>query len=174
MKPNMEIPLSPPGSPTPDVDEKFGHFLKLKKQGIHFNAKLASSSALKNPSLLHKLMQFAAVEDEMQYATTLPTTLWDPLGFPEWAYKEGLGSAQKELSQKKEEVRAKTQRENIEFVSAGNSADSSKVGALRILGGSKGSRGSAVERVMAGLNREDQTAKPHGRSPKRRKRSRSK
>jgi len=172
-KPNLEIPSSPPASPTPDADQKFAHFLELKKQGIHFNAKLASSSALKNPSLLPKLMQFAAVEDEKQYATTLPTVLWDPLGFPEWAYKEELASAQKEVSKKKEEERAETQRESIDFVSAGTSAQTSRGGTPGIPGGMKGMRGSAAERVMAGLDRERKAVEGRWRSPKRRKRSRS-
>lgn len=172
-KANLDIPPSPPGSPTPDADGKFAHFLKLKKQGIHFNAKLASSSALKNPSLLPKMMQFAAVEDEKQYGTTLPTVLWDPLGFPQWAYKEGLASGQKEVLKKKEEERVEIQRESIDFVSAGTSARSSRGGTPGILGGTKGMRGSAAERVMAGLDRERKAGEGRWRSPKRRKRSRS-
>lgn len=172
-KPNLDIPPSPPGSPIPGPDQKFAHFLELKKQGIHFNAKLASSSALKNPSLLPKLMQSAAVGHEKQYATTLSTELWDPLGFPEWAYKEELGVAQKEVSKKKEEERAKTQRESIDFVFARTSTPSSGGGTLGITDGAKGMRGSAAERVMAGLDRERKAVEERSRSPKRRKQSRS-
>lgn len=65
--PNFDIPPSPPGSPNPGAEDKFAHFLGLKRQGVHFNAKLASSASLKNPSLLPKLMQFAGVEDQRQY-----------------------------------------------------------------------------------------------------------
>ena len=65
--PNLDIPPSPPGSPMSGIDDKFAHFLELKRQGIHFNAKLATSAALKNPSLLPKLMQFSNIEDRQQY-----------------------------------------------------------------------------------------------------------
>ena len=195
--PNLDIPPSPPGSPTPGADRKFAHFMQLKQQGVHFNAKLATSSALKNPSLLPKLMEFAGVKDQQQYATTLPPDLWDPEGFPDFAYKEGLAKSQKEISKRKEEEKAKATREGIEFVSATDSGQPGR-GVTPGMGvGSKAIRGSAAERVMAGLDR-DRTSSPkmgaagprkemerrggktdgvppagNSRSPKRRKRSRS-
>ena len=197
--PNLDIPPSPPGSPPPGVDEKFSHFLKLKKQGVHFNEKLARSSALKNPSLLKKLMDFAGVEEHEQYATTLPKELWDPTGFPPWAYIEELTKSQQEVTKRKEEERLRTQRESIDFVPAATLGDSIRTGNSSSNTGSKGSRASAAERVMAGLDRErlrspqvsnlatrsgvDRKTLPHGddtrkhscrsRSPGRRKRSRS-
>ena len=195
--PNLDIPPSPPGSPAPGADQKFAHFLQLKQQDVHFNAKLASSSALKNPSLLPKLMEFAGVKDQHQYATTLPTHLWDPEGFPEFAYKEELAKSQKEISKRKEEEKAKATREGIEFVSATNSGQSS-LGVTPGIGvGSKAVRRSAAERVMAGLDRDRKSSPKMGaagpkkemerrggkmdgappaassRSPRRRKRSRS-
>ena len=115
IQPNLDIPQSPLGSPTLGA-EKFSHFLNLKKQGIHFNIKLASSSALKNPSLLPRLMGFAGVGSELQYTTTLPTELWDPVGLPTWAYKEGLAEAQHRRSKTKQEEKARLQRETIDFV----------------------------------------------------------
>lgn len=169
-EPNLDIPPSPPGSPNPGTDQKFAHFLDLKRQGIHFNAKLASSSALRNPSLLPKLMQSAAINSPMQYATTLPVDLWDPTGFPDWAYKEELAISQKQILTKKDEERMKTQRESIDFVSASNSTRSSKE-PTGPLNSAKGLRVSAAERVMAGL--EGKTVEGRSRSPKRRKRSRS-
>ena len=144
--PNLDIPQSPLGSPTQGADQKLAQFLEVKKQGVHFNAKLASSSALKNPSLLPKLMNFAGVGSERQYTTTLPTELWDPTVFPTWAYKEKLAEAQHKLS-KQEEERVKLQRERIEFVVSGTTGHPSGVVAP------KGSRASAAERVMAGLSK---------------------
>lgn len=153
--PNLNIPPSPPGSPAPGTERKIVHFLELKKQGVHFNTKLASSSALKNPSLLPKLMQSAGVENEKQYSTTLPERVWDPVGLPRWAYKEELGVAQQETLKRKEEERANTQRESIDFVSANTSGPSSRGGTPEVGSvGTKGMRGSAAERVMAGLDRE--------------------
>lgn len=150
-KPDLNIPQSPLGSPEPGTDQKFSHFLELKRQGIHFNTKLASSSALKNPSLLAKLMDFAGVGSKVQYTTTLPTELWDPMGFPTWAYKEELAEAQHGLSKKKEEERVGLQRESIDFVADGSS------GQMSGLVVPKGSRASAAERVMVGLGKNRKT-----------------
>lgn len=190
-KPNLDIPPSPPGSPNLGADQKFAHFLELKKQGVHFNAKLASSSALKNPSLLPKLMDFAGLDEPQQYATTLPVDLWDPAGFPEWAYKEELLKFQQSTLKRKEEEKAKASRESIDFVSATNSGQSSRGGIPGFGADSKAARGSALERVMAGLDPERWTSSPSlnverrggrmdgvrsrgsSRSPKKRKRTRS-
>ena len=144
-KPNLDIPQSPLGSPTLGADQKFSHFLKLKKQGIHFNTKLGSSSALKNPSLLPKLMDFAGVGSEWQYTTTLSTELWDPAALPTWCYKEELAEAQHILSKRKEEEGV---RESIAFVATGTPRKS------RGLSVGKVTKASAAERVMAGLDKD--------------------
>jgi hypothetical protein len=188
--PNLDIPPSPPGSPNPGADQKFAHFLELKKQGVHFNAKLALSSALKNPSLLPRLMDFAGLDEQQQYATTLPVGLWDPAGFPEWAYKEELLKSQQSVLKKKEEE-TKAPREGIDFVGATHSSQSSRGATPGFGTGSKALKGSALDRVMAGLDPERRASLPSSnlerrggrvegvrsggssRSPKRRKRSRS-
>lgn len=195
--PNFEIPPSPPGSPPPGMEKKFEHFLDLKKQGVHFNEKLAKSSALKNPGLLQKLMEFAGVDEEDQYNTTLSEDAWNPKGFPVWAFKEELAKSQQEMTMKKEAERSLLQRESIDFVSATNDGESLKDGAPGTIVSTRGARTSAAERVMAGLDR-GRVGSPHGdsgnnrrdaerrvsrldatrsmmgpRSPKRRKRSRS-
>lgn len=148
-KPNVDIPPSPPGSPATGTDQKFMHFLDLKRQGVHFNVKLAASSALQNPSLLPKLLKSAGVDDNQQYANLLPTGLCDPAVLPIWAYKEELAKAQQDTHKKKQEERANAQRESIDFVTASNLRKSGKGGPF---GGAKG-RTSAAERVMAGLDR---------------------
>ncbi|KAI4201090.1 MAG: hypothetical protein LQ350_003519 [Teloschistes chrysophthalmus] len=117
--PNLDIPSSPPGSPPPEMTQKFDNFLQLKKQGIHFNEKLADSSALKNPMLLHKLTASAGLAENDQYATALSTNLWDPTGFPDWAYKEGLAKSQQRIAEERKAESTRTQRERLDFVSAG-------------------------------------------------------
>ena len=149
--PEFDIPPSPPGSPTRG-GEKFVHFLELKQEGFHFNAKLAASSALKNPSLLPKLMESAGLEGSVQYSTTLPLELWDPLKFPEQAYKEMLGKSQQEMTKKKEKERAKGQQGSIDFVSAHNPTQPSRGGAP--VTSIKATGRSAAEKIMAGLDRE--------------------
>ncbi|KAI1078304.1 HCNGP-like protein-domain-containing protein [Whalleya microplaca] len=119
--PNMDIPPSPPGSPAPAVNKKFEQFLELKKQGVHFNSKIAQSTALKNPALMDKLLNFAEIDQKAQYATTLGTDIWDPAGFPRWAYKEQLKQSQTEITQS----RARSKGSPVKFVPpAGESTQS--------------------------------------------------
>ncbi|KAH7163230.1 HCNGP-like protein-domain-containing protein [Dactylonectria estremocensis] len=114
--PNMDIPPSPPGSPQPGANKKIEQFLDLKKKGIHFNAKLEQSSALKNPGLMDKLMAFAEIDDGGQYSTTLPTDLWDPNGFPDWAFKDKLRRSVEKLAKEKELEKASNVRTTVDFV----------------------------------------------------------
>jgi hypothetical protein len=148
--PNFDIPPSPPGSPPPATSKKFARFLELKKQGIHFNEKLEKSSALKNPNLLLKLMDFAGIDDKDQYATALPEELAVPTSFPAWAYADQLNKTQQKTLKKREEEQAKKQREAIDFVPATGSGQSSRAATP---GGNR-VPASAAERVMAGLDRE--------------------
>ncbi|KAL4797367.1 HCNGP-like protein-domain-containing protein [Aspergillus venezuelensis] len=123
--PNLNIPPSPPGSPNASANGKFAHFLLLKKQDVHFNDKLASSTSLKNPSLLKKMMEHTGIDEQAQYSNSLPPDLWDVPLLPSWGYKEELAKAQGELNAKSEERRVKGQRDTIEFVS-----DSSGTGSV--------------------------------------------
>ena len=149
--PNYDIPPSPPGSPISSTNTKFKHFLDLKKQGIHFNEKLAKSSALKNPSLMQKLMDFSEIDDVGQYATTLPKDLWNPEGFPEYAYKEDLAKSQQKTLKRKDEEKLRGPRESVDFVPTTASTESSRSG-TPAAGGRTGQK-SAAERIMAGLDR---------------------
>lgn len=127
--PNMDIPTSPPLSPSQSTAQaaltaKFEKFLELKrKKGTHFNARIADSHALKNPPLMDKLLSFVgvgvgfeagAVEGTEQYATTLPTELWDPAAFPEWAYRGPLRKSQETLQKE----RGRERGEAVQFVPA--------------------------------------------------------
>lgn len=99
------------------ANAKFAHFLSLKKQGTHFNEKLAGSSSLKNPSLLKKMMDHAGIDDQAQYSTSLSLDLWDMSSLPNWGFKEELLMAQQEILQRTEDKRLAGQRDSIEFVS---------------------------------------------------------
>lgn len=149
--PNYNIPPSPPGSPVASTNAKFKHFLDLKKQDVHFNEKLANSSALKNPSLMQKLMAFSDIDEAGQYATTLPKDLWNPDAFPGYSYKEELAKSQQKITKRKEEERLKSQRERVDFVPATVMEPLSRSGTPGI--GGRGGQKSAAERVMAGLDR---------------------
>ncbi|KAK6838851.1 hypothetical protein RU639_000924 [Aspergillus parasiticus] len=124
--PNLDIPISPPGSPDANANAKFAHFLSLKKQGVHFNEKLAFSASLKNPSLLKKLMEHAGIDGQMQYSTSLPSEVWDMSVLPRWGFKEELLKSQKVFHQKTEEQWSAGQRDTVDFVAA-TTADSTGV-----------------------------------------------
>ncbi|KAI5238401.1 hypothetical protein E4T43_07430 [Aureobasidium subglaciale] len=136
--PNFQIPPSPPGSPPPDTTTKFARFLDLKKKGTHFNERLYHSSALRNPGLLSKLMDFAGISQEDQYATP-----WSQgavaTKFPEWAYGDKLVAAHEKIAKKKELEKAKTPREAVDFVPAKQEAAASTSG--RVERRSQGRRG---------------------------------
>ena len=100
--PDLDIPPSPPGSPPPGLNKKLEQFLTLKKQGVHFNAKLENSAALKNPSVMDRLMGFVGIEGKDQYATTLDRELWDPATFPDSVYVDKLRRSQERQEKGKE------------------------------------------------------------------------
>lgn len=104
--PNVSIPPSPPGSPRPSASAKIEQFLKLKSNGIHFNEKLANSSALRNPSLLASLIEFAGIDEEAQYASSLPGDLaLGPERFDEWAFVENINQEIAKREKKRKEAR---------------------------------------------------------------------
>lgn len=131
--PNLDIPPSPPGSPPPGLNAKFDQFLELKrKKGTHFNARVAQSAALKNPALMDKLLGFVGMEPSFedgndgteQYATTLPGDIWDPKGFPEWAFRGQLRRTQDRVQKEK----ARGTGQGVEFVPASSNDSSRQAG----------------------------------------------
>ncbi|KAH8163519.1 hypothetical protein CIB48_g4716 [Xylaria polymorpha] len=111
--PDMDIPPSPPGSPP--SSRKLENFLELKKKGVHFNARLAGTTSMKNPALADKLMAFAELDHRDQYRTTLPADLhWDPEVFPRHAYKEQLRQSQTDIAQ----ARTRAAGDPVKFVAA--------------------------------------------------------
>lgn len=129
--PNLTIPPSPPGSPPPAINRKFQQFLDLKRKGTHFNAKLESSTALRNPSLTDKLLSFVDLTGPAQYETTLPLDLYDPSGFPKWAHREELRKSREALV--KERQGEKVASRGIGFVNS--SSHSTPVGGGQAAGG---------------------------------------
>ncbi|RKF78410.1 hypothetical protein GcM3_064008 [Golovinomyces cichoracearum] len=117
-QPNYDIPPSPHGSPKKSTEAKFNHFLELKKQGVHFNQKLAKSTALRNPSLMQNLLDFAGIDEIGQYLSTLPESQWNPNIFPKSAYKDELSESQKRILKAREDEKTKVPRETVDFIPA--------------------------------------------------------
>ncbi|KAI2635951.1 HCNGP-like protein-domain-containing protein [Xylaria nigripes] len=109
---DMDIPPSPPGSPSASTSKKFENFLELKKKGVHFNSRLAETPSMKNPALADKLMAFAELDHRDQYRTTLPADLWDVDAFPRNAYREQLRQSQSDIAQ----ARARAPGASVNFV----------------------------------------------------------
>ncbi|KAI0516803.1 HCNGP-like protein-domain-containing protein [Xylaria bambusicola] len=120
--PDMDIPPSPPGSPSAVTSKKFENFLELKKKGVHFNSRLADNTSMKNPALADKLLAFVELDNRDQYRTTLPVDLWDPDMFPRHAYKEQLRQSQSESAQAK----ARPTGAPVKFVPSETSTKDSK------------------------------------------------
>jgi hypothetical protein len=145
--PNFEIPPSPPGSPPRQSTAKFAQFLKLKERGQHFNQRLEGSSVLRDPGHLKRLLDFAGISEEEQYASSLAPDVAVPTVFPEWAYADQLKASQKQILKERDQRKSKAPRDGLEFVSATKSGVSS--GAGTPLGNV--SRQSAAEKDKAGL-----------------------
>lgn len=128
--PNLDIPPSPPGSPPPAASKKFEQFLDLKKKGVHFNAKLENSTALRNPSLMEKLLDFVDIDSKSQYETTLPRDMWDPTGFPPSAYYGQLRRNQERMEREREAEKAGGGRSTVEFVPASQTGGAVGTGGL--------------------------------------------
>ncbi|PHH61289.1 hypothetical protein CDD81_519 [Ophiocordyceps australis] len=116
--PDLDIPPSPPGSPPARTTKKFEQFLALKQKGVHFNTKLEESTALRNPGVMDKLLDFVELEGAQQYETTLSHDLWNPSGFPESAHTNKLKKLHEGSKRLKARQRPPGSRTSITFAPA--------------------------------------------------------
>ena len=68
--PDFDIPPSPQRADPSSIavlNKKARHFLELKPRGLHFNQRLLESTALRNPAMTSKLLDFAGIEGVLQY-----------------------------------------------------------------------------------------------------------
>lgn len=108
-------------------------------------------------------MAFAGIDEEFgQYDSSLPDEVKAvPVGgFPKEAHQAALAKSQQKFAKKREEEKARGERK-MEFVPSNTSA-AGKVAEV------KGLKGSASERVMAGLDREKSRSPQVSDSGKRR------
>jgi hypothetical protein len=162
--PNFDIPPSPPGSPPQKATKKFAQFLELKKNGQHFNQRLEGSSVLRDPGHLRKLLEFAGISEEEQYASVLTEEFAIPIVFPKWAYADELKALQKQTLKIKEQAKSRAPREAVDFVSANKSGASSATGTPSGMAGKR--------KELEHRSRDNSQPRNRSRSPKRR-RSRS-
>lgn len=168
--PNFEIPPSPPGSPPQKATTKFAQFLELKKKGQHFNQRLEGSSVLRDPGHLQRLLDFAGISDEEQYASALSEEVAVPSVFPNWAYAEDLKASQKQILKAREHQKSKMPRAAVDFVSATKSGASS--GTNTPSGESARQAGAAVSQIAGKRKELEHRSRDNSqsrRSPKRRR-----
>jgi hypothetical protein len=77
-----------------------------------------------------KMMNHAGINEQSQYATSLPVGLWDPSSLPRWGFKEEILSTQQEFRQKMEEKKPSGQRSSIDFVPGSAQGPGRKEGPL--------------------------------------------
>ena len=122
--PMTSIPSSPTGSPNRDIEAKFRHFLELKSKGLHFNEDLMSKSSFHNPALFENMMGKTGLDSDAQYATNMPSTVYDHNTLPTHAYKEELLRSQQSIREgqnaRKKQASAAGKR-SIEFTPANGS-----------------------------------------------------
>ncbi|RVX66071.1 hypothetical protein B0A52_10005 [Exophiala mesophila] len=119
--PMTSLPDSPPGSPNPPVEAKFRKFLDLKAKGVHFNEDLGRKSTFRNPSLLSTLMDRAGLNGDDQYKSSVPTSIWDPVHIPPYAFKEELLRTQQTLREQQlatKKALSSAGKRRIDFTSA--------------------------------------------------------
>lgn len=120
--PNFDIPPSPspPAADSEEADDlrartkKFDRFLELKKQGIHFNTRLAESTASRNPAMTQRLLDFAGLRAEEQYGNTLGENFGVPTTWPDEFLEELMRENEKRIK------KAKETRTKLDFVPARN------------------------------------------------------
>ncbi|KAK6340785.1 hypothetical protein TWF696_009105 [Orbilia brochopaga] len=157
LAPDFAIPESPPGSPPPGTAKQFASFLKLKKKGVHFNQKLAQTTALRNPNLLENLMKHVGMDTTGQYASNWSKRVWNP--DPE-VLATGIEKRRGETAvqalarlQKEGFERRQAERTTVDFV-VGTPSGGGQTEGRRDGGKAQVVPMSAAERVMSGLDRE--------------------
>lgn len=122
--PDFDIPSSPPpfepnseaAAALAATTKKFDRFLELKRQGVHFNARLDTLPAMRNPGFLGNLMKSVAgmeATGKESYVSALPAEVAVRTEWPEECYVEKL-MWQSERREKKR----MSERTAVEFVPA--------------------------------------------------------
>ncbi|KAF5888114.1 SAP30-binding protein isoform X1, partial [Clarias magur] len=108
----IRIPPEPPGRCSTHLQEKIYKLYERKLHGdFDTNSHIQKKKEFRNPSIYEKLIQFCSIDE---LGTNYPKDMFDPHGWAEDSYYEGLAKAQKIEMEKLE--KAKKERTKIEFV----------------------------------------------------------
>ncbi|KAJ8660553.1 hypothetical protein O0I10_003599 [Lichtheimia ornata] len=114
---NWGIPSEPTTECDPDLLETITHFQTLHKSGHRLNEHLQSNKAFRNPRIYAKLVEFIDLDE---IGSNFDKETFDPHGFPNEAYIDGLLEAQRQYAEEK--AAAQQNRTNISFVSSTSTA----------------------------------------------------
>ncbi|XP_070783216.1 SAP30-binding protein isoform X4 [Enoplosus armatus] len=108
----IRIPPAPPGRCSSQLQDKIHKLYERKLHGdFDTNSHIQKKKEFRNPSIYEKLIQFCSIDE---LGTNYPKDMFDPHGWSEDSYYEGLAKAQKVEMDKLE--KAKKERTKIEFV----------------------------------------------------------
>ncbi|XP_044035327.1 SAP30-binding protein isoform X2 [Siniperca chuatsi] len=108
----IRIPAPPPGRCSSQLQDKIHKLYERKLHGdFDTNSHIQKKKEFRNPSIYEKLIQFCSIDE---LGTNYPKDMFDPHGWSEDSYYEGLAKAQKVEMDKLE--KAKKERTKIEFV----------------------------------------------------------
>ncbi|KAK5880755.1 hypothetical protein CesoFtcFv8_021633 [Champsocephalus esox] len=108
----IRIPPEPPGRCSSQLQDKIHKLYERKLQGdFDTNNHIQKKKEFRNPSIYEKLIQFCGIDE---LGTNYPKDMFDPHGWSEDSYYEGLAKSQKVEMDKLE--KAKKERTKIEFV----------------------------------------------------------
>ncbi|XP_060883431.1 SAP30-binding protein isoform X2 [Labrus mixtus] len=109
---DIRIPPEPPGRCSGQLQDKIHKLYERKLHGdFDTNNHIQKKKEFRNPSIYEKLIQFCGIDE---LGTNYPKDMFDPHGWSEDSYYEGLAKAQKVEMDKLE--KAKKERTKIEFV----------------------------------------------------------
>ncbi|XP_038591368.1 SAP30-binding protein isoform X2 [Micropterus salmoides] len=109
---DIRVPPAPPGRCSSQLQDKIHKLYERKLHGdFDTNSHIQKKKEFRNPSIYEKLIQFCSIDE---LGTNYPKDMFDPHGWSEDSYYEGLAKAQKVEMDKLE--KAKKERTKIEFV----------------------------------------------------------
>ncbi|XP_063750001.1 SAP30-binding protein isoform X7 [Eleginops maclovinus] len=112
----IRIPPEPPGRCSSQLQDKIHKLYERKLQGdFDTNSHIQKKKEFRNPSIYEKLIQFCSIDE---LGTNYPKDMFDPHGWSEDSYYEGLAKAQKVEMDKLEKAKKERTKcvSQIEFV----------------------------------------------------------
>ncbi|PVU98717.1 hypothetical protein BB559_001323 [Furculomyces boomerangus] len=124
-KENEQLLNDPEGECDKALNEKFKHWLDLKKQGYHFNEQLQRNKNFRNPNIYTKFLEHLDIKET---GTNFPKDIFDPDRFPDNIYYDKLNEQRTINEQKRvQEKQQFGKRSNIDFITENKHSSSDNI-----------------------------------------------